>query len=227
MRGIFFDLDGTLLDTAPDLHQACCEVLQQYQLPPIALTEFCHYISAGTDAIICASFGIDCNNIEFVTIKNKFLFYYRRWLIQKTQLFPGIIVLLDWLDKQNLSWGIVTGKPSDLTIPLLEHFNLRSRSQCLVTGDTVSPGKPHPAPLLYACDLLDLQPAHCFYVGDAKTDIIAANAAGMKSVAVTYGYCGIDRDPYTWRAYAVVRTPTELMRLLSTYLKSSRLTFSG
>lgn len=208
---IFFDLDGTLLDTAADLNNACNDILRKYAYPTVPLELFRHYISGGTQLIVSKSFNIEIVDEKFQQIKQEFLQSYQQQLTRETKLFPEINTLLDFLDEQQIPWGVVTGKPSYLAAPILEHFGLMQRSRCLVAGDTVFPGKPDPAPLLHACQLLACSAPRCLYVGDADTDIMAAEAAGMLAVAVSYGYNGIDNDPLTWNAHFVAQTPCELL----------------
>lgn len=215
IKGVFFDLDGTLLDTAPDLLRACNYVLEKYQFPRVTIEEFRYYISAGTESMICNSFKISTSYSQYLQIRKEFLDYYQQYLTISTSLFPNINKVLNYLDQTKILWGIVTGKSTDLARPLLKYFSLDSKCHCLVGGDTISPGKPSPAPLLHACSLLNLLPTDCIYIGDEYTDVCAAKAAEMKAIAVTYGYASRSADPHQWNADFVINSANDLLNLLS------------
>lgn len=214
IEGIFFDLDGTLLDTAPDLLNACNYVLTTYQRPQVSLSEFCRWIHGGMAMMIGKSFKIDPQHPDFPALKTTFLNYYQQHLIEKTQLFPGIADLLDYLQQNQIPWGIVTNKISALTHPILDHFRLKEQCRCIVSGDSLSHTKPRPEPLLEACRLAGVSPQHSLYVGDTQGDIQAAQAAGMHSIAVKYGYYPENSDPNDWQADRVIDHPQDLISLL-------------
>lgn len=214
---VFFDLDGTLLDTAPDLADACNRLLLERQRSPIDLKQFREWVHGGTAMMICESFGIETSHPDFSKLKTAFLDNYQQRLTQKTRLFPGIDKVLSFLEQQQIPWGVVTNKQAILTQPLLAHFGLAQRCCCIVSGDTLTTTKPHPAPLLHACKLAQAEIADCIYVGDTLGDIQAARAAGMRSIAVDYGYRPSHSLIETWQADALASTPSELLNLLYTW----------
>jgi len=213
-EAVFFDLDGTLLDTAPDLIAALNDILEQHQLPPTELLETRSYVHGGSITMIKHAFNIDQNHPTFKPIRAAFLNRYRKILTQQTTFFPGIETVLNHLDDKKLPWGIITNKPEWLTIPILEHFQLTNRIACLVAGDTLSTRKPDPAPLHYACHLTNCQPHQAIYIGDAESDVITAKAAGMPIIAVTYGYHHPSENPTEWPATHFANTPEEIIKLL-------------
>lgn len=216
LQAVFFDLDGTLLDTAPDLADACNQVLGEFHRPPVPLTEFRHWVHGGAKLMICASFKMDDQHPDFATIKSAFIRNYQQNLTRKTQLFTGIEQVLTYLEHSQIPWGVVTNKLAALAEPLLAHFGLAQRCCCLISGDTVANTKPHPAQLLHACQVVHTQPEHCLYVGDTLGDIQAAQAAGMHSIAVGYGYRPKNSKMDEWQADAIAATPEELLATLQT-----------
>ncbi|MBS0350375.1 MAG: HAD-IA family hydrolase [Proteobacteria bacterium] len=188
IEAVFFDLDGTLLDTAPDLHAACNEILRRYHKPLVPFKDFRQWVHGGSLMMIGNSFRIDQNHALFSEIKEQFLTQYQKNINHQTQLFTGIEQVLTYLESKKIPWGIITNKLTYLTEPLLDFFNLKSRCCCLVCGDTLPKIKPDPAPLLHACQLTQVKPELCVYVGDSSSDIQAANSANMLSIAAHYGY---------------------------------------
>ncbi|PHQ78132.1 MAG: phosphoglycolate phosphatase [Coxiella sp. (in: Bacteria)] len=217
IKAVLFDLDGTLLDTARDLYPAMRHALQTYRQPTLSFETFLPTITLGTHHMICNAFNIASTDTQFEAIKQCFLTYYADHLATHTPYFPGIEALLHTLDKNNLPWGIVTNKPAQFSLPIIKARHLDQRARCIISGDTLTLRKPHPAPLLHACDLLQIAPENTVYIGDAKTDIDAANAANMPSIAVTYGYRDSADDPQTWQAHHVVEHPDAISTLLTTF----------
>jgi N-acetyl-D-muramate 6-phosphate phosphatase len=215
IEAVFFDLDGTVLDTAPDLAAACNEVLREYQRPAIPLAEFREWVHGGAVMMICESFRINTAHPDFAAIKTAFLNHYQQQLTRQTRLFAGIDDVLRYLEQEKIPWGIVTNKPQWLTQPLMEHFGLSSRSCCTISGDTLATAKPHPAPLLHACELVHAAPSRSVYVGDTLGDIQAAHAAGMISIAVKYGYNPAHCDINAWPADNFAATPEHLLSIFS------------
>lgn len=211
IKAVFFDLDGTLLDTAPDLADACNALLAEYQRPPIPLTEFREWIHGGAMRMVCESFQIRTEHPDYPTIKAALLQNYQKRLTQKTRLFPGIKQVLRYLETAQIPWGIVTNKHAYLTQPLLNHFELTERCCCIISGDTLPTAKPHPAPLLHACELMHILPQDSVYVGDTLGDIQAAQAAHMRSIAVSYGYRPTGSKIEEWGADAYVASPDALL----------------
>jgi len=212
---VFFDLDGTLLDTAPDLADACNFVLKKYQKKAVDFSKFRNWVHGGAKLMICQSFQIQPDNSDYETIKLEFLTCYQQILTQKTQLFPGINKVLDYLEANKIPWGVVTNKHQRLTLPLLDHFLLSSRCCCIVSGDTLPQTKPDPAPLLHACQLISVRPDYSLYIGDTLSDIQAAKSAGMRSIAVSYGYHPHLSSIETWPADAWAATTQDLLDLLA------------
>jgi 2-phosphoglycolate phosphatase len=221
IQAVFFDLDGTLLDTAPDLVAACNQVLQEYQKPPISLNEFKYYIHGGAMMMICESFGVSPHHPDYPKIKSQFLKHYQSQIIQNTCLYPGIENTLQLLEKQRIPWGVITNKLEYLTKPIMDHFGFSQRCCCIICGDTLPTPKPHPAPLLHACQLIKVQPQNSVFVGDSLIDMQAATAAGMTSVAAAYGYLPKDSQLSSWPCDVSVHTPYDLVCLFEKWLRPS------
>ncbi len=214
-QSILFDLDGTLLDTAPDLVAALNGVLKAHGQPELSVEVARPYVSRGARGLLQCGFGLSEEAPEYTGYVEEFLGFYRDALCEKTTLFEGMSVLLDNLDEGNYSWGVVTNKMAALTEPLLKQMNLYDRLHVLVSGDTLPEKKPSPRPLLYACGVAGMLPEETIYVGDDPRDIKAANAAGMLSVAARYGYYDQNNSPDEWGADIVIDHPRELGPLLS------------
>lgn len=215
-KGVFFDLDGTFADTAPDLADALNKTLAAHTRPTLSLDKIRPVVSHGGKALIELGFNIDDRDPGFEDLRQELLFYYQQDLAKHTQLFPGMSDCIEQLTRLRLPWGIVTNKPAWLTDPLMQSLNLTCKPCCVVSGDTLPEKKPHPAPLLHACRHCDVTPAQSIYIGDAQRDIIAGNHAGMFTVVATYGYIGERDDPHTWDADAAITHPSELMPLIET-----------
>ena len=214
VKSLFFDLDGTLLDTAPDLVAALNHVLQRHGQPTLPLNTVRPTIADGSRGILTCGFPLGEQHPEFNTLKKEFLHAYQQCLTDQTHYFEGMESVLDHLDKINLPWGIVTNKPAYLAEPLLAHFKLDRRYRCLVAGDTLEKRKPDPDPLLHACQLARVNPHHSLYIGDAKSDVIAAHAAGMRAIIAQYGYLDHNSQPHLWQAEGMIQTPLEIINLL-------------
>ena len=185
---ILFDLDGTLLDTVRDFAGAINLMRTKRQLSEIPLAAFRQHAYGESNLMVSFAFDIDQAAPQFPELKQEFLETYAKNITQHTCFFPGITDLLDTLDKKEISWGIVTNKPGWLMAPLAEFFQFTKRAKCIVSGDTLPTKKPDPAPLTYGCELAGFSTKNTWYVGDSESDMIAAHSAGMKSIAVTYGY---------------------------------------
>jgi phosphoglycolate phosphatase len=198
LKAVLFDLDGTVLDTAPDMAGALNVLRAEEHLPPLALERIRPCVSHGAARVVRAGFP-QADAAQFVSLQQRFLAIYRAALSRETRLFPGVDAVLAALAARGLRAGIVTNKAGWLTDPLLEQLGLRDRFVCVVSGDTVAERKPHPLPLLHAAGLAGALPGECIYVGDAERDIQAAHAAGMPGLIARYGYVPADEDPDTWR----------------------------
>jgi len=205
-----FDLDGTLLDTAPDMIGALNRLRLEHSEPELAHAPLRRHVSHGAARLVRVGFP-DVTGDDFERLRLRFLELYATGLAEGTSLFHGWSGVLAALEASRRPWGIVTNKPGWLTGPLLQQLSLHERAACVVSGDTVAERKPHPMPLLHAARTLGLAPAACVYVGDAERDIQAGRAAGMSTIAAAYGYRGSDEDPSDWGPDAVIQSPDELM----------------
>lgn len=206
---LLLDLDGTLLDTAPDMGGALNRLRIERGLEPLAPAVYRPVVSHGAARLVALGFP-DATGDAFEQLRLRFLEIYARNLAGHTRLFPGIDDVLAELEERGLPWGIVTNKPAWLTDPLLEALALSHRAACVVSGDTLPQRKPHPLPLLHAAALAGVQPEHCVYVGDAERDIQAGRAAGMATVVAAYGYLSADDDPRSWQPTGIVAQPADL-----------------
>jgi phosphoglycolate phosphatase len=213
-KGIFFDLDGTLADTAPDLVAAANQLLIARNLPPMQYEVLRPRASAGARGLIRGAFGIDTDHPDFIPLRDEFFLNYEKALLVNSIIFDGIDHLLDQLDGAKLPWGIVTNKSERFTNPLTELMGLRQRAASTVSGDTTPHSKPHPEPILHAARLANIDPTKSVYVGDDIRDILAGKAAGMKTIAAAYGYCGCEEPPEAWGADYLVRHPKELLEII-------------
>ncbi len=214
-EAVLFDLDGTLADTAPDLGGTINLLLQEEGRPPKALEMLRPYTSQGVRGLLKAGFDMDTNHPEYESMAQRFLDIYSQRLCLETRLFDGIPALLDALEAMNLGWGIVTNKRMRYTDPLVKLLQLSPRTNCVVSGDTVAEAKPSPLPILHACRLLERRPEKTLYVGDDRRDIVAGNAAGSRTVAVSYGYLGDSGPVHTWGADLIIDHPDELAEYLA------------
>ncbi|MBK8739377.1 MAG: phosphoglycolate phosphatase [Betaproteobacteria bacterium] len=214
VRGVLFDLDGTLVDSAPDLGAAVNRMRIGRGLAPLPDAELRPHASAGARGLIGAGLGITPAEPEYLPLRDEFLGYYFEALCVRTVLFPGVAALLDALETAGLPWGIVTNKATRLTLPLLDALQLRWRTGCIVCGDTTARAKPHPEPLLAAAGMLALPPVACVYVGDAERDVEAGNAAGMSTLVARYGYIRQDETPDLWPAHGQLDSAMDLLSWL-------------
>ena len=214
-RAVLFDLDGTLADTAPDLGGALNRLREQHALAPLPIDAVRPYASSGARGLLRIGFDLKPGDAPYEGMKLAFLAHYDAAICVETRLFPGIAELLAQLEARNIAWGIVTNKATRFTERLVRLLGLAQRAGCVVCGDTTPHIKPHPAPLLAAAERLALAPQRCGYVGDDLRDIQAAQAAGMGSIAVEYGYTGTENGgPRSWNADAVIARPIDLIGCL-------------
>lgn len=211
---VLFDLDGTLLDTAPDLAAALNTVLVENGREPLPYEAIRGVVSHGGMALIKLGFRLDESSPEFEPLRQRLLAIYRDNLSSRTRPFPGMTELLEQLEQSGLNWGVVTNKPAWLTEPLLQDLDLLERAACVVSGDTLDERKPHPAPMLLACKLAGSRPEHCVYIGDARRDIEAGRNANMHTLVALFGYF-LDADkPHEWQADGMLETPRDLLHWL-------------
>jgi 2-phosphoglycolate phosphatase len=210
-RTVLFDLDGTLLDTAPDLADALNAVLIEHGRSPIPFEQIRGVASHGAMALIRVGFAMEESHPDFQPLRRRLLDLYRDNIARKSRPFPGMNALLDQLERRGYAWGVVTNKPGWLTDPLLKALGLYDRAACVVSGDTLETRKPHPAPMLHACALTDSRPEDCVYVGDAERDVEAGKNAGMHSLVALFGYFQAHDRPQDWPADDMIHSPTELL----------------
>jgi N-acetyl-D-muramate 6-phosphate phosphatase len=215
VRAVLFDLDGTLIDSAPDLGAAADQMRVARGLPSLPLDAYRPMCGAGARGMLGVAFGITPDAPGFQDLREEFFRNYEQRMTRSTQAFPGIAKLVGALLERGLGWGVVTNKSMRFTGPLTAAMPLFATAGAVVGGDSTPHPKPHPAPLLEAARLLGLQPRHCVYVGDDERDIVAGKAAGMPTVAATYGYLGSTHDVREWKADAHIADPLELLALLN------------
>jgi 2-phosphoglycolate phosphatase len=214
IRTVLFDLDGTLADTAPDLAFALNEVLREQGCEPLPFEQIRPAVSHGGIALIKLGFHIDEGAPQFDALRQRLLAIYREHIVHHTTLFAGMGELLETIEARGLNWGVVTNKPGWLTEPLLEGLALKRRAATIVSGDTLSERKPHPAPMLLACEQAGSSAAQCLYVGDAERDIEAGRNAGMQTLVALFGYIGENDRPKQWRADGMVESASAILEWL-------------
>jgi phosphoglycolate phosphatase len=219
-RAVLFDLDGTLADTAPDLAAAVNWMRTERGLEPTPYAILRPTASAGARGMIGAAFGLAPGDEGYEELRVQWFERYQSAMAVHSTLFDGIPDLLDGIMAAGMAWGIVTNKPARFTDPLVPLIGL-AHAGCVISGDTTPHSKPHPAPLLEAARRLDIDPAHCWYVGDDLRDIEAGRAAGMVTVACNWGYCG-SFDPATWGADYQLDTPQQLLQMLRQLADAAR-----
>ncbi|MEE9142856.1 MAG: phosphoglycolate phosphatase [Gammaproteobacteria bacterium] len=215
VRAVLFDLDGTLADTAPDMAGALAALCEERQLEPLPYAQVRPVVSHGSRGLVRLSFGDSLTDDEMTVLCERFLVHYQHRLAEQTSLFEGMHTVLEALEVRSMPWGIVTNKPGWLTEPLIRTLGLESLSGCVISGDTVSQRKPDPLPLTHAAEALRIEPKDCLYVGDAERDIVAGNAAGMKTLVALYGYIDGHEQPEHWGADGTVKTPEEILEWLN------------
>ncbi|MBL4712644.1 MAG: HAD-IA family hydrolase [Gammaproteobacteria bacterium] len=211
---VLFDLDGTLVDTAPDMAAALdilCDEEQQSHLP---YSQVRPIVSNGSVALITLAFGKTLSETKLNRLKKRYLEIYQDNLSVHSQLFDEMDALLLHLEQHDILWGVVTNKPGWLTEPLMQSLGLQQRAACIVSADTTANRKPHPEPMHYACKLTKTKPDACLYVGDAKRDIEAGQNAGMKTVIAEYGYIGDWENIDDWQADYRIQSPEQLLAFL-------------
>ena len=212
-RAVLFDLDGTLADTAPDLGAALNRLRKDQGRAALPIEQIRPFASAGARGLVQLGFGIGPGDTDYPALREAFLEIYAETVCADTKLFPGMSALIAALGARAIAWGIVTNKATRFTDRIVAGLGLAP--DCVVCGDSTPHLKPHPASLLRAAELLALPPSSCWYVGDDLRDMQAARAAGMRPVAVQWGYHHPDSGrPDAWQAEAVIERPGDLIRLL-------------
>lgn len=213
-QAVLFDLDGTLADTAGDLGGALNHLRVARGLAPLPLAVLRPYASAGARGLIGVGLDIHPGHDDYEALRLAFLDAYTQCLADTTVLFEGMDAVLRTLEARGLPWGVVTNKPHRFTLPVMDGLQLRERAAVIVSGDSTAHAKPHPLPLLTACEHLGADPARVLYVGDDLRDIQAAIAAHMPSAAAQWGYIGHSGDIGTWGANVICAQPADLLPLL-------------
>lgn len=214
IRTVLFDLDGTLIDTAPDMANALNLLLQEEQRETMPFNDIRPVVSNGSAALVQLGFPDISDESTLNRLKNRYLEIYETNLCVDSVLFPGMEELLLQIEKRQMNWGVVTNKPGWLTVPLMQQIGLAQRAACMVSGDTTENRKPHPEPMFLACRLANSQASDCIYIGDARRDIEAGNNAGMRTVIAQYGYIGDWETPSQWGAQHSVAQPLDILELL-------------
>ena len=218
LRAVFFDLDGTLLDTATDMGNALNALLVKEEKNPLPLEVIRNHVSNGAAALVKLGFNITLENENFPRLRQHFLDCYLTDLASHTEPFPGIDALIKKLAKNNVAWGIVTNKPWAYTEPLLRHFRFASDPVAILCPDHVKERKPAPDSLFLACQQANCHVDEAIYVGDHARDIECGIRAGMNTIAVGYGYINTGDDHRTWGATHAVDNGDQLWPIIKTYL---------
>ena len=214
-QAVLFDLDGTLIDSAPDLGAAADKMRTQRGLPSLPLAQYRPVAGTGARGMLGVAFGMTPEHPEFMAYREEFFVNYENAMTERTVIFDGVPELIAAIVATGLPWGVVTNKSSRFTDPLTATMPLFASAGAIVSGDTTPHAKPHPAPLFEAARRLNVDPARCVYVGDDERDIVAGRAAGMGTVAATYGYLGQQSDISRWNAHLHINSPLDLLKSLN------------
>lgn len=214
IHAVLFDLDGTLIDSAPDLGAAADKMRVDRGLSSLPLTRYRPMAGSGARGMLHIAFEMTPDHANYDAMKEEFFVNYERCMTERTFAFDGVAALIESLVARNLPWGVVTNKSARFTEPLTRTMPLFASAAVVISGDTTPHAKPHPEPLFEAARRVGVDPARCVYVGDDHRDIVAGLAAGMGTVAATYGYLGTAADTSKWGAHAAINNPNELLPLL-------------
>ncbi len=210
LAAVLLDLDGTLLDTAPDMVRIANLLRAQEQLAPMPYADLRQQVSNGSAALLRAAFpGADA--VRLAALQGRFLSSYREQLVVETRVFPGFEAVLSALEAHGIPWGVITNKPGWLTEPLLRELSLYERAACVLSGDSLPVSKPDPLPLLTAARRISVAAERCLYLGDALRDMQAARAANMVGLGARYGYIGAQEDTTAWPVTGWIDSPSELL----------------
>ena len=220
INAVLFDLDGTLIDTAPDMASALNALLLKHGKQALPYEPVRNIVSKGGSALVRLGFGEDIQEEKRLALLQQFLDIYSASLCNESKLFDGVEELLNLFDSRQMQWGVVTNKPGWLTVPLLKQLDLFDRAACVVSGDTLDKRKPDPEPLLFACNKIGCPAQQAVYVGDDERDIIAGKAAGMHTLVAKYGYIASNENPQAWGATGIIASVTELKHWLNNSLYS-------
>lgn len=212
---VLFDLDGTLVDSAPDLGTAANQMRIARGLSALPLSDYRPMVGSGARGMIAVAFDVASDDSAFEVLRDEFLSNYQAGLTQQTTTFAGVEEVINSIRAAGLVWGVVTNKAARFTKPLTESMAIFGSAGTVISGDTTTHAKPHPAPLLLAASELGVDPSKCIYVGDDERDMVAGAAAGMRTVAAAYGYLGLGVDYHAWNADAAINVPVDLTTLLN------------
>jgi phosphoglycolate phosphatase len=215
IAAVLFDLDGTLIDSAPDLGAAADQMRVARGLPSLDCACYRPMAGAGARGMLGVAFAVEPGHATYEALRDEFFVNYASCMTRRTAAFDGVAELIAQVRQRGLPWGVVTNKSSRFTDPLIRAMPLFASAGAIVSGDTTSFAKPHPEPLLEAARRIGVVPGQCVYVGDDERDIVAGLAAGMKTVAATYGYLGNRAEVGTWGAHAQINSPLGLLQLLA------------
>ena len=213
-KTVLFDLDGTLIDTAPDMAAALTMLCEEESQPVLPFEQVRPVVSNGSAALIELAFGEVKDDSRLQHLKQRYLEIYEENICIDSTLFLGSDMVLDHIESNGLNWGVVTNKPGWLTLPLMDKLQLAQRAATIVSGDTTENSKPHPGPMHHACDEARTDSNECIYIGDARRDIEAGNNAGMTTLVANYGYIGVGEEVATWGADAIVNVPEDILLYL-------------
>ena len=211
---VLFDLDGTLIDSAPDLAGAANELRAEHGLTPLPYAALRPMVGTGARGMLGVAFGVTPEDEAFAALRDDFLARYARRLLHSTVVFAEVAPALDALDAAGICWGIVTNKAMRFTEPLVAGLGLGRRAAVVISGDTTPHAKPHPEPLLEAARRLGVAPAHCCYIGDDHRDVVAGQSAGMRTLVAGWGYLGQGEPVQAWGADQVLSSPSQLLQWL-------------
>lgn len=215
IQAVLFDLDGTLIDSAPDLGAAADKMRTDRGMPSLPLSHYRHMAGAGARGMLSLAFGMSTEHPEYDAYKEEFFVNYERCMTERTHAFDGVHDMIQALVQRGMPWGVVTNKSQRFTQPLTQAMPLFATAGTVVSGDTTPHAKPHPEPLFEAARRMAVDPTCCVYVGDDERDIVAGHAAGMRTVAATYGYLGSKSDVKSWNAHVEIEFPAQLLKCLA------------
>lgn len=215
VQAVLFDLDGTLIDSAPDLGAAADKMRTDRGLPSLPLSHYRHMAGAGARGMLGLAFEMRPEHPDYDRYKEEFFVNYENCMTERTGVFDGVPEMIEALVQRGLPWGVVTNKSERFSLPLTRAMPLFASAGTVVSGDTTPHAKPHPEPLYEAARRMGVDPQRCVYVGDDERDVVAGHAAGMFTVAATYGYLGSQADVATWKAHLEIEFPMKLLKSLA------------